>query len=61
MIYCALFGIGHLIFGRGLQALVLLLLGAFCAWFIYWDLNRRGWENFAEQVPEKQTEESVQV
>jgi SSS family solute:Na+ symporter len=61
MIYCALFGIGHLIFGRGLQALVLLLLGAFCAWFIYWDLNRRGWENFAEQAPKEQKEESVSV
>jgi hypothetical protein len=49
MIYCALFGIGSLIFGHSLRAVLLLSLGAACAWFIYWDLNRRGWANFAEQ------------
>ena len=48
LIYCSLFGMGHLIFGRMLQAGLLLALGVFCAWFIYWDLNRRGWETLSQ-------------
>jgi hypothetical protein len=60
MIYGALFGLGNLIFGRGLQAVLLLSLAAFCGWFIYWDLNRRGWANFAEDAP-KPVEEPPSV
>ena len=47
LIYCTLFGVGRVIFGQYGQALPLLGLGVFCAWFIYWDLNRRGWETFS--------------
>src|SRR5437899_9337387 len=61
MIYGALFGIGNLIFGRVLPAVLLLSLGAVCAWFIYWDLNRRGWANFAEDATPKAAEEQPSV
>ena len=48
LIYCCLFGTGHLIFGRYPQAALLLTLGIACAWFIYWDLDRRGWETLSQ-------------
>jgi len=44
MIYSALFGIGHLVFGRIAPGLALLALAAACIGFIFWDLERRGWE-----------------
>jgi Na+/proline symporter len=47
MIYCALFGIGRIIFGEPLAGLGLLAVGALCAWFIFWDLGRRGWETLS--------------
>jgi Na+/proline symporter len=47
MIYCALFGIGRIIFGELLAGLGLLAVGALCAWFIFWDLGRRGWETLS--------------
>lgn len=44
LIYCSLFGIGKLIFGASLLGMSLLIVAALCAVFIFWDLNRRGWE-----------------
>jgi solute:Na+ symporter, SSS family len=48
LVYCSLFSVGHLLFGRLLQAGGLFAVGIFCAWFIYWDLNRRGWESLSQ-------------
>ncbi len=44
LIYCALFGIGKLVLGQALAGAALLLAGVACAAFIFWDLQRRGWE-----------------
>ncbi len=44
LIYCALFGIGKLVLGESRVGGALLLAGAACATFIFWDLERRGWE-----------------
>ncbi|MGH9668994.1 MAG: sodium:solute symporter family protein [Terriglobales bacterium] len=44
LIYCALFGIGRLILGPVWLGLVLLAGAALCTVFLFWDLNRRGWE-----------------
>ncbi|MCI0348068.1 MAG: Na+:solute symporter [Acidobacteriales bacterium] len=44
LIYCSLFGIGHLILGSTWLGVGLLVVAGLCAWFIFWDLNRRGWE-----------------
>jgi TM2 domain-containing membrane protein YozV len=45
MIYCALFGIGKIIFGQVGMGLALLVGAALCVAFIFWDLNRRGFES----------------
>jgi SSS family solute:Na+ symporter len=45
MIYCTLFGIGRIIFGQVGQGLVLLVGAGLCVAFIFWDLNRRGFES----------------
>jgi solute:Na+ symporter, SSS family len=44
MIYCSLFGVGRLIFGPAIQGVLLLMGAVLCAAFIFWDLNRRGWD-----------------
>jgi solute:Na+ symporter, SSS family len=44
MIYCSLFGIGKIILGSPLAGIGLLAIAGACAFFIFWDLNRRGWE-----------------
>ena len=44
MIYLTLFGIGKIIFGHGWLGLVFLGCAAVAGWFVYWDLNRRGWK-----------------
>jgi Na+/proline symporter len=44
LIYCALFGIGRLILGPLWLGLLLLAIAALCTYFLFWDLNRRGWE-----------------
>ena len=44
LIYRALFGIGRLILGPVWLGLVLLAGAALCTLFLFWDLNRRGWE-----------------
>jgi hypothetical protein len=44
LIYTTLFGIGYVIFGRAVRGISLLMVGACCALFIFWDLRRRGWD-----------------
>jgi solute:Na+ symporter, SSS family len=44
LIYFSLFGLGHLIFGHVTLGLLYLVGAAVCGGFIYWDLDRRGWE-----------------
>ncbi len=44
MLYCALFGIGDIVFGRWAAGVGLCVVSAACAGFIFWDLSRRGWE-----------------
>jgi len=44
LIYCALFGIGRLLLGPVWLGLLLLAGAALCTVFLFWDLNRRGWE-----------------
>ncbi|MGH9508829.1 MAG: sodium:solute symporter family protein [Terriglobales bacterium] len=44
LIYCALFGIGKLILGDPALGITLLVAASACAGFIFWDLQRRGWE-----------------
>ncbi|MFO8056985.1 MAG: sodium:solute symporter family protein [bacterium] len=48
LIYAILFGVGDLIMGNYVRGIILTLLGAGGAGFIYWDLNRRGWQKVAE-------------
>ena len=48
MIYLALFGTGKIIFGNYLEGFLMLLAGGVCAWFIFWDLGRRGWETLSQ-------------
>ena len=45
MIYSALFGIGYVVFGRIALGAALLMVAAVCIAFIFWDLERRGWES----------------
>ncbi|MCX7973663.1 MAG: Na+:solute symporter [Candidatus Aminicenantes bacterium] len=44
MIYALLFGLGHLLFSRWIEATGFIIFGIGCAYFIYWDLSRRGFE-----------------
>ena len=44
MIYLSLFGLGHIIFGRWLLGIAMLIGAALMGRFLFWDLNRRGWE-----------------
>jgi Na+/proline symporter len=44
LIYCALFGIGKLLLGDVTTGAGLLIAAAACGGFIFWDLQRRGWE-----------------
>jgi Na+/proline symporter len=48
LVYCTLFGTGKIIFGHVPVGLGLLVLGALCAYFIFWDLSRRGWETLSQ-------------
>ncbi len=47
LVYTVLFGTGKLIFGDYTTGLLMLVLAAAAAAFIYWDLSRRGWEEVA--------------
>ena len=48
LIYFSLFGVGRLIFGPVSLGALYLLGAALCVAFIYWDLNRRGWETLSQ-------------
>jgi SSS family solute:Na+ symporter len=50
LVYLVLFGVGHIIFHRMMDGLLCLLGGAIAAGFLYWDLNRRGFDTVIEQV-----------
>jgi SSS family solute:Na+ symporter len=47
MVYMALFGIGKILLGSATLGLVFLAISAACAYAIYWDFSRRGWETLA--------------
>ena len=47
LVYMSLFGVGHVIFGDYANGLLFLALAALSAWYIYRDLNRRGWTELA--------------
>jgi Na+/proline symporter len=48
VVYASLFGIGSLIFAEFLKASVILAIGVIAAAIIYFDLQKRGWEQIAE-------------
>lgn len=48
LIYFSLFGIGRLILGPAWIGFAYLVGAALCVAFIYWDLNRRGWDSLVE-------------
>ena len=47
LVYMSLFGVGHVIFGDYAKGFLFLALAALSAWYIYRDLNRRGWTELA--------------
>lgn len=48
LIYFSLFGVGRLIFGPAMTGVLYLAGAGVCVAFLYWDLNRRGWETLVE-------------
>ncbi len=48
LIYFSLFGIGRLILGPATTGALYLLGAGLCVAFLYWDLNRRGWETLSQ-------------
>lgn len=46
-VYGTLFGIGKLIFGNWIAAVILLVAAAIAGYLIKWDLSRRGWETLS--------------
>jgi solute:Na+ symporter, SSS family len=48
LIYFSLFGVGRIIFGPMSLGLLYLVGAALCVGFIYWDLNRRGWDTLSQ-------------
>lgn len=49
LVYTTLFGVGHLLLGAYFNAILCLGLAAASAWFIYWDLNKRGFDTVMDQ------------
>jgi Na+/proline symporter len=47
LIYCALFGIGELVFQQWLPGVILLCVSGLAGYLIFWDLSRRGWEAYS--------------
>ena len=47
MVYMALFGIGKLLLGSKPLGLLFLVISGVCAYTIYWDFSRRGWETLS--------------
>ncbi len=48
MVYMTLFGVGKIIFGSVRLGLGFLVIAAVAGYYIYWDLNRRGWKTVME-------------
>ena len=48
LIYFTLFGVGRLIFGPAMTGVFYLAGAGLCVLFLYWDLNRRGWETLSQ-------------
>jgi SSS family solute:Na+ symporter len=48
MVYLALFGLGHVLLGPMWEGLLLLVLSAICASFLYSNISRSGWNPEAE-------------
>ncbi len=46
LIYCMLFGLGDLLFGRTAAAVVLFAISAVSAGLLFWNLERTGWNVF---------------
>jgi Na+/proline symporter len=51
LVYCAMFSIGELVLHEWLVGTVLLIIAALSAYFIFWSLNRRGWQTFSGADP----------
>jgi len=47
MVYMALFGIGKILLGSKPLGLLFLVISGVCAYTIYWDFSRRGWETLS--------------
>jgi solute:Na+ symporter, SSS family len=47
-VYAFLFGLGKLLFAQWGAAIIFLFIAAVAAWFIYYDLQKRGFEKIAE-------------
>jgi SSS family solute:Na+ symporter len=48
LVYMTLFGVGKIIFGQPLVGCCYLITAGLAGWFIFWDLNRRGWKTLLE-------------
>lgn len=49
LVYSTLFGVGHLLLGSYFNALLCFSLVVAAGWFIYWDLNKRGFDTVMDQ------------
>jgi SSS family solute:Na+ symporter len=49
LVYTTLFGVGHVLLGAYFYAILCFGLAAASAWFIYWDLNKRGFDTVMDQ------------
>lgn len=49
LVYMTLFGVGHLLLGSYLNATICLVIAAASAYYIYYDLTRRGFDTVLEQ------------
>ncbi|RLD12074.1 sodium:proline symporter, partial [candidate division KSB1 bacterium] len=47
LVYSFLFGLGDILFTEYLRGTIILLIGILAGWFIYVDLNKRGFETIA--------------
>jgi solute:Na+ symporter, SSS family len=49
LVYSTLFGVGHLLLGSYFNAILCFSLVVAAGWFIYWDLNKRGFDTVMDQ------------
>src|SRR5277367_4463577 len=47
LVYCAMFSIGELVLHEWLPGILLLIIAAASAYFIFWSLSRRGWQTLS--------------